>query len=79
MSDGNILKQWLLIFKNHRDENYVYLGDGGGGETFCPTYGATCPFGDIPFKLELYQIIYTHSNWNWHMRSTDRVLSWHKE
>ena len=44
----------------------------------CPTHGASCPFGNTSFKLELYKNVYTHSSWNWHMCSTNRALSWHK-
>ena len=44
----------------------------------CPTHGASCPFGNASFKLVLYKNVYTHSSWNWHMCSTNRALSWHK-
>ena len=37
----------------------------------CPTRGASCPFGNT-------KDVYTHSSWNWHMCSTNRALSWHK-
>ena len=44
----------------------------------CPTHGASCPFGNASFKFVLYKNVYTHSSWNWHICSTNRALSRHK-